>query len=90
MSIADAPPDDFTLDVRPNLEREPFDDADRHTWLPGRVERVGVLPTGTIEERPALVVVVCLRDGTRVAGSMPYAAAEAGGRALAAVWSDRQ
>lgn len=87
---ADAAPvgDDSTLDVRPNLERDPFDHLADREWLAGQVTRVGVLPNGTVEGRPALVVVILLPDGVRVAGAVPYKAAEAAARALAAVWSD--
>lgn len=71
------------LDIRPNLELNPWDDVSRETAV-GGVERVGLLPNGTSGGRPVFAMVVRLEDGRTVVAQTTWALMSAAVRALAA------
>ncbi|MEV1245143.1 hypothetical protein [Nonomuraea sp. NPDC049750] len=73
------------LDIRPNLELNPWDavPADRDAGL-GTVRRVGLLPNGTSKGRPVFALLIQLEDGREVVAQTTWALMQAAVRALAA------
>ncbi|MDX3109690.1 hypothetical protein [Nonomuraea angiospora] len=71
------------LDIRPNLELNPWDDVSRETAV-GRLERVGLLPNGTSQGRPVFALLVRLEDGSTVVVQTTWALMSTAVRALAA------
>lgn len=70
------------LDLRPNLELNPWNDLPAGSCQGGRIERIGLLPNGTDQGRPTVAMLVRLDDGTTVAAETTWALIRAAVRAL--------
>ena len=51
------------LTITTNLEINPWTDLQREDIIPGKLERVGVLPNGTREGRACVELLIRLPDG---------------------------
>lgn len=72
------------LDIRPNLELNPWDDVpDEEFAGDGTLGRIGLLPNGTTGGRPTIGMLVRLPDGRAVIAQTTWALMEAATRALA-------
>jgi hypothetical protein len=73
------------LDVRPNLELDPWTDLRSVPFAgQGTVQRIGLLPGGTTGGRPSIAMIVRLSDGRQVLAETTWALMETAVRALAA------
>lgn len=73
------------LDIRPNLELNPWEDISADGLVgQGTVARVGLLPNGTHQGRPVFMLLVRLEDGRQVVAQTTWALMQAAVRALAA------
>ena len=73
------------LDIRPNLERNPWQDLDPQVLATaGTVERVGLLPNATSQGRCVFALLVRLPDGTPVVATTTWRMMNTAARALAA------
>jgi hypothetical protein len=61
------------LDIRSNLELNPWDDLAAGSCQGGRIERIGLLPNATNQGRPSVAILVRLEDGTTVAAETTWA-----------------
>jgi hypothetical protein len=69
------------LDIRPNMELNPWDDIPRA--IDGaELERIGLLPNGTTSGRPTIGLLVRLPDGTAVIAQTTWTLMRAAVRAL--------
>lgn len=72
------------IDVRPNMDLNPWTDLRPGKFGHGMVERIGLLPSGTAGGRPSVALLVRLADGTPVVAETTWVLLEAAVRALAA------
>lgn len=74
-----------TLDVRPNLELNPWVDlrTERHAGQ-GVVERIGLLPPSAATPHPTVALIVRLTDGRPVLAETTWALLETAVRGLSA------
>jgi hypothetical protein len=75
------------LSITPNIELNPWEDlaadlADANRF--GTISRIGLLPSGMVSGRPALMLAITLPDGRVVAGQTSWAMAKSALRALEA------
>ncbi|MEV0616124.1 hypothetical protein AB0I81_22615 [Nonomuraea sp. NPDC050404] len=71
------------LDIRPNLELNPWEGTGRETAV-ASLASVGLLPNGTSQGRPVFAMLVRLEDGSTVVVQTTWALMSAAVRALAA------
>lgn len=78
-------PTPSSLDVRPNMELDPWTDLRTVPFAgQGTVERIGLLPGGTTGGRPSIAMIIRLADGRHVLAETTWALMETAVRALAA------
>lgn len=72
------------LDIRPDIERTPWTDADLATAPHGKLASIGLLRHATSQGRAAAVMVVRLEDGSPVLVQVTWRLLHNAVRALAA------
>lgn len=70
------------LDVRPNMELNPWYDIPGGSYGQGIIERIGLLPNGTANGRPTVALLVRMADGSAVLAETTWALLSSAVRAL--------
>lgn len=72
------------LDVRPDIEQNPWTDVEPKALLHGQIERIGLLRHGTTGGRASVALLIRMDDGRAVIGETTWRLFHAAARALAA------
>lgn len=70
------------LDIRPNIELNPWTDIPSGSIDDGLIERIGLRPNGTANGRPSIALLIRLPDGSPVIAQTTWALLRAAVRAL--------
>jgi hypothetical protein len=72
------------LSITTNLELDPWTDLQREDIIPGTIERIGILPNGTQQQRACVELLIRLPDGRTVIAETTLRLFNVAARAVAA------